>query len=101
MKRKQKKSIETEQIIFSGILLAVGIFVISFFTLTMLRIGIEGRDDYILKTQTVQNNPQQITTTSTSTGRGSAQTLIFAGALTFSVLGGVIFLGLKINDKYN
>ena len=101
MKRKQKNTLESEKIIFSAILLAVGVFVISLFTLTMVKVGVEGKKEYILQTQMVQNNSQQITTTSTSSGRGSAQTLIFAGALTFSILGGVIFLGLKINDKYN
>lgn len=101
MKRKQKNSLETEKIVFSAILLAVGIFVISLFTFTMMKAGFEGEKEYILKTQMVENNSQQITTTSVSSGRGSAQTLIFAGALTFSVLGGAIFLGLKINDKYN
>lgn len=94
----KKKTVSSEEFIFAAILIAMGIFVISLFLFTLVQFNMTGQVELSLHTQLVENGssePSHVTSMD-----DSAQMLIVIGAIVFSLLGGVIFLGLKIHDKY-
>ena len=94
----KKKTVDSKKIIFATILIAIGIFVVSLFSLTLLQANMTGQVEFTLHTQLVEDGYSEPSPSATMDDQ--AQVLIVIGALVFSLLGGVIFLGLKIHDRY-
>lgn len=94
----KKKTVDSEKFIFATVLITMGIFVISLFLFTLVQFNMSGQAKLPLRTQLIEDGP--VETRPAASMDDSAQMLIVIGALAFSLLGGVIFLGLKAHDKY-
>ena len=94
----KKKTVDSEKIIFTTILIVIGIFVVLLFSLTLLQVNMTGQVDFTLHTQLVEESHSAPAPTLSMDD--PAKVLIVIGALVFSLLGGMIFLGLKVHDRY-
>lgn len=100
MKRGKKKitkkqKLNLEKTIFTVVLGTIGFVVVCLFSITIFQgPGIVGVGTS-LQTQIAQGG-----SVGSSGGGGAAESLLVVGALAFCILGFVIYVGLKIHDRF-
>lgn len=98
MKRKKtavskKQKLELEKTIFTAVLASIGFVVVCLFSVTLFQGPSGAGIGNSLQTQVFQSP-------SSGSGGGTAESLVLVGALAFCVLGLVIYIGLKIHDRF-